>query len=793
MKNKSLTGAIIAIIVTAICIFQTPLLAKGRLDSLTKSLQAADYEDSAEIYNEISEKYLAESPKKSIAFGKKALMVAERNNDEALKARAYMSIGAGFEFQEQYDLALSYYKDALSIQKKIGDQKDISRSLNNIGVLYQKAGNLDSAAKYYEIALNIKEKFSNYEEIAKTLYNLGSVYSIKGEYNKAIEFFNRLLKIQKRLSNKEELANVHNYLAYSYQKVGKYDAALNNYLSELKLREELNQTENVERFFSKIGKIYYQMQNYEKAIEYYNKALLIVKDKDEEMETAKTLSNLGNVYYEAKDFREALEYYKKSLKITEDKEQSSEDFKLSDNALRGKAILLNNLGLVYKNSGDYEKALVYCKRAIELKDSISEDSDIFYPLTSLAEIYLKLDKPQEALNNLEKSLDIAERKDNINLKKIARKLLYEVYAKIGDYEHALENHKKYSALKDSILNKTTNKIISEMQVKYETKRKEQENKALKRVNETQRNYFIVISALILIILGVLYSRYRGKQKANKMLRDMNKQIKKQHGELEYMFSQLQAKEERLREANATKDKFFSIIAHDLKNPLQAITLSADMLKNKYRYMEAEQLVSLIGNINNAGEHLSSLLENLLQWSRTQNGKIKYYPEEIDLKVVAKENVQLISAYAEKKGVKVKSDIAAQKRAFIDKNMISTVFRNLISNAVKFTEEDGEVNLSVNEKDLFYEVAVKDTGVGISEKDLDTLFRIDAHRTTKGTRDEKGTGLGLILCKEFVEMNGGRIWAESELGEGSTFYFTVPKFMKDKNKGPRDDVNIVNMN
>ncbi|MFH1051229.1 MAG: tetratricopeptide repeat-containing sensor histidine kinase [bacterium] len=732
--------------------------------------------DSIQYYLEAAEKEQNKNPKKSIEFGKRALLIAERNKDISSKADALLLIGEGLEIEGEKDLAMPYFKEAYKIYLELNSSEGKTKALNNIAIIHYKNNETDSAIVYYKKALQINKENSNTKEIAKSLNNIGSLYIMLAKYGDALKYINELLQVNLILSNKADIAETYGYLGYIHLKLGNYDGALDNYLKELKLREELGSKEEIVKFLTNIGKIYYKINQYTKALEYFQKALTINQEKGNKIEIAKSLSNLGNVYYELKDYKKALSYYHKSLDFTDEKQINTgltNSEKLS--FLKGKAILLNNMGLVYKNLGDYKKALDYCKNSIEIKEEIGDDNNLFYPLTSIAEILLKLEIYDESLKYLSRALDIAEKSNNLMLKKEAHFLIYEVYATTGNFKYALDHHKHYMAIKDSLIQISTNKLISEYQTKMETEKKEQENKALREANSLQRNYFLIISALIMLTLVVTFSRYRSKQKANKLLSEKNAQIHQQHQELEYMFSKLQAKEEVLSEANATKDKFFSIIAHDLKNPLHAITLSSDLLMSKYDVMNKEQLTGLIKNIHSAGANLSSLLENLLQWSRAQNGKINFAPTAVDLFRIIEENFALLDVFARKKNLVLHSNIEPETYALADSNMLKTIFRNLLSNAIKFSNQDSQVIVDLDDSDMyFYEISVIDRGIGISAEDIAKLFRIDVEHTTIGTSHEKGTGLGLILCKEFIELNGGKIHVESRMNEGSKFVLSLPK-------------------
>ena len=240
-----------------------------------------------------------------------------------------------------------------------------------------------------------------------------------------------------------------------------------------------------------------------------------------------------------------------------------------------------------------------------------------------------------------------------------------------------------------------------------------------------------------------------------------------------LFRNLKKKEDALMEANNTKDKFFSIIAHDLKNPFSTLLGFSGMLIQDYDKFDDKTKKEFINDIHQSSEHMYDLLENLLNWSIMQTGGMKCEPQPINISVVVDESIDLLRTGADDKGIKLHSVIDEKAKVSADLNMTNTVVRNLISNAIKFTEEGGEIEISSRKNGSFQEITVSDSGVGIDAEDLDKLFKLGIKHTSYGTRKEAGTGLGLLLCKEFVEKNGGTIRAESKPGKGSRFIFTLP--------------------
>ncbi len=236
---------------------------------------------------------------------------------------------------------------------------------------------------------------------------------------------------------------------------------------------------------------------------------------------------------------------------------------------------------------------------------------------------------------------------------------------------------------------------------------------------------------------------------------------------------LKASEARLAELNATKDKLFSIIGHDLRGPFNSIIGFSNLLTNQVQQKDYEGVERYARIIRDSSYRAMDLLTNLLEWSRAQSGKIEFNPEYIELVTVINEVTDLLDDSAEQKSITISQHLPHNLPVFADKDMVLTILRNLISNGIKFTNPGGEVMIRADQQDDRVMVSVVDSGVGISEDDFDTLFRMENTRPKPGTQQEKGTGLGLLLCKEFVEVHGGQIWAESTEGAGSVFYFTIP--------------------
>jgi len=321
---------------------------------------------------------------------------------------------------------------------------------------------------------------------------------------------------------------------------------------------------------------------------------------------------------------------------------------------------------------------------------------------------------------------------------------------------------------------------------YEYRRKVKDKRKLIKANELLNIQKIELEQKQIELENEIEIRKKTEEEKEKLLlelRDSKEQIERKAQKLADANFQLIVSEKQLKELNATKDKFFSIIAHDIKSPLSAFKSVTDLMSDSFFSISEKEQYDFIMLMKNSVNNLLDLLENLLTWSRSQRNTITFEPDSVLLKYIVETAVSQTSSFAEKKNVNIIANIPENLFVFADFNMINTVLRNLIVNSVKFSYENGKIFIDIMEKENLDEsssksnyiiISVKDNGVGINEKDIDKLFRIDINHTTLGTSKEKGTGLGLILCKEFIEKHNGKIWVESKPNEGTTFYFTLLK-------------------
>ncbi|MEM9894924.1 MAG: HAMP domain-containing sensor histidine kinase, partial [Bacteroidota bacterium] len=367
---------------------------------------------------------------------------------------------------------------------------------------------------------------------------------------------------------------------------------------------------------------------------------------------------------------------------------------------------------------------------------------------------LQRSKQDEALEVANKGLEFALEIGSIEKQQLYYQLLAEIYEDRGALSEAIDFLEQSYQLKDSLRRVENSGEINELTIKFESEKKEKEIKLLAKRNElaeSRQNLLLVISVLILSVAVLLFVQYRQRNK---------------------YAQQVEEKNLLLSETMASKERLFSVIAHDLKSPLSAFSAMSSTLAENIDAFKKEQIVTYLRKFEKSSQNLSDLLNNLLQWSLSQTGTLSINIEELDVRKSIENAVKPLVDLAESKDIKLVIE-GESVVAKADSKMVETILRNLVSNALKFTASNGEVRISAEKQENAVTVKVADNGIGIADKDLEKLFDVQQDPAKIGDHEEKGTGLGLILSKELVEKNMGSITVESQKNKGTTFFITLP--------------------
>lgn len=723
----------IKILLNLIVLFHLPIAGFTRqpsssIDSLRLQLNNAKGIEKVNILIDISKYYWDVNPDSSVIFAEKSLKEAKADGSDDAIGDAYNALGNAYSSKYQNETALNYYLKSLEFRELNGNPLKIGNSYHNLGLVYRELKQFNLAVSSHTKAADYYEKAKRYDLQSISYNRIASLYNQINDKNKALEYAFKALNIVNENNIDELKANLYNLIG--------------------SLNRDLKNLELAEKYYTLAFKEWEKSKNISGLSTAYN--------------------NLGIILDEKGDLQKALEYYTKSLEFATQQRDSS-----------GIATAYNNIGFLYARIKQFDKALMSYQKSYEISLKTNGVDAAHNTLNNIASTYLKqnnLEKASEALNkalrNIPNVVDQAYKQETYQL-------LSDLYAKKGDYKNAYHYKCIELAYADTLYTQQRLSSIAEMQARYETETKEKEIELLKKDVELkelqfqkQRSVQHVLISLTLLLLAIFF----GTSLILTIIRKKNKQLAEKNAELFEINKKLKESEKNLSELNATKDKLFSIIAHDLKNPFNALIGFSDILERNFNHLTDNEKKEYISVISESAQNLYKLLDNLLQWTRAQTGSINYIPEKFKLEPLIKQEVVNLNANAEKKRINVSVNASTAISVYADKNSIATVIRNLLSNAIKFTDIGGTIEIIAGESKDYpktAEVVVKDSGVGIEQDDLERIFLIDGSYSTKGTANETGTGLGLLLCHEFVTKNNGKIWVNSSKGSGSEFHFTIP--------------------
>lgn len=587
------------------------------------------------------------------------------------------------------------------------------------------------------------------ETLFKLLVEYRNVLPMKGiDYaNEALE----LIKNDPKLDSAYRFKLV-NGIGDSYRYISRNELAIDYYFKALRLAEKSKIEKDRGIALNNIGLIYNNIKDFNLALDYIKRSYKIFdKFKDKSL-IIQSYNNLASIYWNDKKIDSALKYYNLAFEVSKE-----------INDLVGLLHSYNNLGVVYLEKGDNYIALEYFYRSLEISKNINDRSGEAQTLNNLGQVFISLEKYRTAASNIEEALSIAQ---ELNAKAvIADSYFYlsKLYENTSDYKSALEYSKKFNITKDSIYNVEQNRRIQKLHEEYVLQKKDNEIKILQKDKEIANVITIAIVflvALLIFIAILLYTRYKSKLKSNEQLTELNEQ--------------LNSTNKQLNEINLTKDKIFTIIAHDLKNPLSGFKNITSVLVDYYNDMSEEEIKESLATIKDASNNLMLLLENLLTWAKLQKNEIENYPEKFAINYVIKKYIDHYQPKAKLKNIDLVYNNGEEVYAYGDPNLIAIVIKNLISNAIKYSNNDSKVVVDIQNIDSKATFTISDKGIGIEKSMLSDIFEISNDKDSRfGTDGERGTGIGLILSKSFVDMNNGEIWLDSEEGKGTTVTFNVP--------------------
>lgn len=607
-----------------------------------------------------------------------------------------------------------------------------------------KVPDFQCALELYELALTTGIDSSDSLTIRLAL---GDIRYQLGQFDLAFVQFDRALLMAEKMGQDYEKALALKGLAHILWRTGENVRATTFIIESIELSRKLQDTAAMITSSNILAGIYMSVGNLDDAGKLYQEALGMALGMQDSLNIAQAYEYLGVLEFFREDYYRAIDLYEQALQINLGMDRGLES-----------GINYSNIAESLNKLGEYREALKYLKKGEKVMKRYDFLSGLIFVYYTMGDTYTHLKQYDLGIAFYQKSLELMELSGETREKQMVYGLMAENYAAQNKFQEAFIYHKRHAAAKDSLFNITKNNQLEEIRVKYDLEKKEQENFFLAKENQakeeqltvkqsTIRRQYIMGALLVLLLLISIYLSI--KLYRNKLL---------------------------LSRANKTKDKMFGFIAHDLISPMGIIKSLADLLSPDSGFdLTKQERDNMMRDMHNSASSVLILLKDVLLWSIAQQHGYDFKPKEVNLREVSQKNADLYHLHAKSKEIAIRNEVPEGIRAFADVKAVSTIIRNLISNAIKFTEKGGTITLNAALDDPSMVVLyVSDTGIGMTSSQLELILSRNELNTQKGTEDEHGSGLGLNLVKDFLKECKGRLNIKSEPNQGTTIEIYLPK-------------------
>lgn len=691
---------------------------QNEVEKISRELSAHKNQDTTRVYllNKLANSYHQIRPDSTVILSKEAYTLAKKLNYKMGIADALNFWAIGSYIYSFSDQALVKCREALALYRELGDIKKEAALLNNIAMIFNNQGDYKGALIYYELSLKKRTAINDSVGMAGSYNNIGNTYCDLGKYATALEYLFKGLNIREKLPDTSAIANS----------------------------------------YTNIGTIYFLLAKYSLADKYNEIAFNWFKVLGNKNGIFQCNITSGGIQIEQKNYKSALVFYERALEVASEMKSKSAE-----------AVARTNIGVASVKLGLYDNAIENYEKALAFSIKGNDIEGMVVCYLGLGRAYLKQNKINLALTNLTIGYNEAKVLGKTTRIYDVAKALAEAYELQEDFNKANKYLRESITLRDSLFNDESIKKIHEVEYSYALDKKQKEIELLEKdkfiqagINQQQTTVvtFLIALALVMVIALFYINGIRNKEKRLKEKTLLQKQ-------------EIEVQSVKLQELNTLKDKTFSVLSHDLRSPVSALVGVMDLMNQKL--ITTEDFNSLKGNLTQQLKSLSLLLDNLLNWSRTHmQGYSNPVVEEIPLSLSVTKNIALLTEFASQKSVLLTTTVANNIMLCADKDHLDIILRNLISNAIKYSNANSKIVVDAAKGNDEVVFSVTDFGVGMKPETLASLFS-EKVKVGYGTNGEKGTGLGLLLCKEFVTRNNGTIRVESELGKGTTFFVTLP--------------------
>jgi signal transduction histidine kinase len=654
------------------------------------------------------------------------------------------------------DSMIKLANEGLAAAKVIGYEKGEALCNQSLGLAYLHLSEYERSLEYYTRSRLLFEKEGNKRKLINIYLSMGDVYIGQSNQGEAIAYYNKGIKLCNELNNNIGSGFALISIGGIYHDVGNYTDAINNYLKALTAFEKDNYTPGISMAYSDIADLYAVMNDFGKAIDYIHKSEAIDTRKNSKEQNLLNITNAGDVYRLTKDYPRSLAYFRKGLLIAD-----SMGYMVWQNQF------LINIAHVYYGMEQYDSALTMYIYVLKQTAKAPYTLTIVDANIGIGKALTHKGQVKEGIAYFLKALGVAQQNHMKQAISETAKYLEDCYEQLHDDKDALKYNKLYFDYKDSVYNDKSSLEIQQLQFDYELGKKENEIALLNKDKAIElsslRTEQVVVWALVtgLGLLGFI----------SVLLYRNNQNEKKSKAAIVRQKEEIQVQSARLEELNNFKDKTFSVLSHDLRGPVTAITAAMSLLDEQL--ISPEDFAAMRPDVTKQLVTLNILLDNLLNWAKGYMQGIAARPERTDLNQITDLNIYLAKDIADAKKITISNNLPSEAFAFCDPAQIDIVMRNIINNSVKFTNTGGTIDINASVENNRILLSITDSGVGMTPDQLHKLFTPAVDNNTYGTDGERGTGLGLLLCYEFVKANNGTITVTSEPGKGSRFVVALP--------------------
>lgn len=615
---------------------------------------------------------------------------------------------------------------------------------------------------YARQALTLAQTIGFKRGLADAYRQLGTSFWQRSRFVEAMQAYTTALHICQEIGDKNGMSGVFNNIAIIYSRQGRYAEAQEYYFRSLAIAEEIHDADGIGVQLNNIGDLYERQNNLASAQEYYQKALPLYEAHHRD-NLSTVLMNLGSVNRKQGNTAEALDYLRKAVNIAEETDTKADI-----------AGALLGIGFIEQSAKETEKALTTFFRALAIAESIPDHSIASRSATALSETYCSMGNTVQSLAFAGRALDTARKYGLKREAKAAAEALSAAHGASGNSEKALAAYRIAVAYKDSLFNDESTKRLAAVEFGYQLEKQRLETEVLRKDNDAQRRVSILsgggLAVVAVFAVGLL--------RANRVQRRQKDEIKRQSGEIEIANAVLQEKNAQLERLNTEKNEFLGIAAHDLKNPLASILITASSVRKYFHKMTPADVAKQMSGLEAVVQRMTGIITNLLDINAIESGALTIHTTSFNISAMAAELVSDYEQRAAAKNIRLcyeptDDETAEGIMVSADSNHLREVLDNLVSNAIKYSLAGTTTRVRAHKSTTVARIEVADEGPGLSTEDKAKLFGKFARLSARPTGGEHSTGLGLSIVKKMVEAMNGRVWCESELGKGATFIVELP--------------------